>query len=99
MTHGKPPGGIPRTTLRAGAFEVIPDTGSTPMPPSNVTSESSAVARNDARDITERTRNSFFMMPPSKIRLERLERAFGSIGRNDHAEQQLPESVVWSFDR
>src|ERR1700736_1251729 len=69
MTHGKPPGGTPRTTLRGGAFETIPDTGSTPMPPSNLTSESSAVAPNgtSATSATSgRATDNFFILPPGK---------------------------------
>src|SRR5882762_10442519 len=45
ICQGKPPGETPRTMLRAALpVDVTPDAGSTPMPPSNVTSVSSAAA-------------------------------------------------------
>src|SRR6266404_2435215 len=68
ICHGKPPGETPRTMLRAALpVEVTPDAGSTPMPPSNVASVSSAAAA--LSPATARARNKRFIMVSFTCRL------------------------------
>jgi len=50
---------MPRTRFGAGTFDAMPATGSTPMPPSNRTRESSAITPNGAR-VRPRTNNNLF---------------------------------------
>src|SRR2546430_10329475 len=68
ICQGKPPGETPRTTLRAALpVDVTPDAGSTPMPPANGTSESSAAMA--LSPATARARNKRFMGSLLEFRL------------------------------
>src|SRR5713101_7578937 len=69
IRQGAPPGWTPRTTLGAGAPAAIPETGSTAMPSSKLSSESSALPGDTTSAAKNNPRVQVFMDdPPSEMK-------------------------------
>src|SRR5712692_1362692 len=64
ILHGRPPGSTPQTTLETGRPDAMPETGSTPMPPLNLTKELSAMTAKGTRTTRARASNAVFMAKP-----------------------------------